>query len=980
MSTPEQLQSLLDEDGQLNAAVSLVLKEILGRVKSSRFVFFPEYTDHGYEHVAHVLRTASSLISDEAWEVVGADDAAVLALAIALHDLGMTLSEAEFQSLVAPKTSSEADKWCNDTPWPVLWDRFLAEATRFDARELHGLFGDTEPVRRPPADAAQMSRRDRILIGEFIRRHHHRLAHDISTAADSVSPVPIASLRSVPDYARDIAGFVARSHGMPIRACLKYLAKRYDRREYKGIHPAFLMALLRVSDFLHLSPTRASAQALRSYDLRSPRSVAYWRTTAAVRAIEQTSDDPEALVVYAEPPDGRTYLKIRHWIDSVQDELDTSWAVLGEVYGPVIKLRPLGLSVRRIFSNLDNEEEFARTVDYIPCHVAFGVGSAEILKLLVRPLYGNRLDCGVRELVQNAVDAVRELREHPGHCDSDSGCELEELGADVVVTLDRMPDESCWLVVADRGIGMLAETIRDYFLRAGASFRASPAWRERFEGSDGRSKVLRAGRFGVGVLAAFLLGEEIHVSTRHVSAGRDQAIEFCATLDTEAIDMRRIARGVGTTVRVRMHERDWNALKRAEESKQRPPGDYRLARFFEDSEEAWSSDWDWYCLGDPVVLRRITTDPETFTQRYHLPLPGRPLPAEWSCLSTDEFPEIHWTYSDEAPDLTCNGIRIPEGTRSHGSRRVFRHTQVRTPKLSVFDPDGRLPLNLERTALASRELPFWDKLVESVVTDFLAHSLVNAPHVAPRSPDDLAWYRGFSYPGFWQSGGWELDWGSWFWTRMGLGLTDPWHVREARISTALLCFSLESLPLDGVDHEGADALFCCRYGSGRSGLRILAYGEDLTGDWPFRGLRILGRRILIRKGYAQEMNRPYVLRADVRGRIITEFKKASWVCWRLGECGQPTAGFEGMVERWLGRTSDNSGPPQVAPRIGAVELWLEPTKEPLRISPGSRIWADLIAEPIIPFDLTSRQRLAARSTLLEQRVRAHRDLAGKKRS
>ena len=62
------------------------------------------------------------------------------------------------------------------------------------------------------------------------------------------------------------------------------------------------------------------------------------------------------------------------------------------------------------------------------------------------------------------------------------------------------------------GIGMTSSVVLEYFLRAGASFRRSDAWRQQHELAPGESRILRSGRFGVGALAAFLLGDEIEVS------------------------------------------------------------------------------------------------------------------------------------------------------------------------------------------------------------------------------------------------------------------------------------------------------------------------------------------------------------------------------------------------------------------------------------------------------------------------------------
>jgi hypothetical protein len=64
-----------------------------------------------------------------------------------------------------------------------------------------------------------------------------------------------------------------------------------------------------------------------------------------------------------------------------------------------------------------------------------------------------------------------------------------------------------------------------YFLRAGASFRQSADWAMEFLDEKGKPRVLRAGRFGVGAFAIFLLGPSFRLSTRHAGADRFHGLQ-----------------------------------------------------------------------------------------------------------------------------------------------------------------------------------------------------------------------------------------------------------------------------------------------------------------------------------------------------------------------------------------------------------------------------------------------------------------------
>ena len=92
----------------------------------------------------------------------------------------------------------------------------------------------------------------------------------------------------------------------------------------------------------------------------------------------------------------------------IQRELDTTWAVFGEIYGRFDTMNGFGLTIRRIRSTLDDLPALSKRLTYLPVHARFRSSDTELLRLLVGPLYGNDLTIGVRELIQNAVDACRE--------------------------------------------------------------------------------------------------------------------------------------------------------------------------------------------------------------------------------------------------------------------------------------------------------------------------------------------------------------------------------------------------------------------------------------------------------------------------------------------------------------------------------------------------------------------------------------------
>jgi molecular chaperone HtpG len=741
---PEAFAAILNRDASLEGGVKLSLAEFEPWLSLSGLPFFPEYTDHGPSHINDVVTTACAIIRDSAWDVLTSADIATLVTAILLHDSAMHLTEDGFLSLINPSSSRPLITGIADRPWPDLWTDFLGEASRFDARKLNSLFGDTEPVHASGADTNHWTQRDRLLIGEFLRRHHSRLAHEIALWGVPGVGGHTLRLTGISEDLADIAGLIARSHGEPIRTAFSYLEK-YDIREYKGVHAVFLMAVVRIADYLQVQSGRAPHQILRLRGLKSPISHGEWLAHEAVRDIRNTHQDPEAVFVDAAPKNVKTYLKLKRLLAGIQDELDASWAALGEVYGRYPGLDRLGLALRRVRSNLDDESTFAASVPYIPCKAAFEAADADLLKLLIGPLYGDEPEIGIRELIQNSVDACRELFDHLQQRPDLPPPDLPKLAGDVVVTLEKGTEKNTgWIEVADRGIGMTADVVRDYFLKAGASFRHSDAWRSSHEKSPGKSRVLRSGRFGIGALASFLLGSEIEVSTRHVSVPSTQGVAFKATIESSELELVRITRSVGTTVRIKISDPNvWESLS-------------VFSYNWENDSKAQGEPWDWYCLSEPKVVRILHTSKgnQLLKQEFSLPAAGPAPPEFWYPITHPDYSAIHWTY-ERVPLLTCNGLRVIDADPSWYSYST-EHVEdlwdmdgvsLRCPNLSIFDPDAHLPLLLQRTGLATPKYPFHDNLLQDVVKDLLAFILVNAPSGPVLDPSAAEtyhrWYRGF---------------------------------------------------------------------------------------------------------------------------------------------------------------------------------------------------------------------------------------------
>lgn len=931
---PDLINEKLSKNTDLYAGVLATVSDFDQWLSDSKVPFFADYTDHGIPHVTCVLETAVALMTDDAKAVLTPADAAVLTVAVLLHDSALHLSEAAFWELIKGAASNRRVEEFDSKPWNALWVEFMFGARRWGQSKLKGVFGMRPiSVRDPFDDYTNLADSDRKLIGEFIRLHHPRIAHEFA-----VFGVPFSSCNPIRIDGRietelsDVGGLVARSHGLPIRACLDYLSTKYHRREYRGVHAIYLMTLLRVADYLQIQSDRAPAVAFRYRKILSEVSQLEWEAHNSVKNITQTHDDPESIEIQARPQNTRTFLRLKQWLSGLQYEIDASWAVLGEVYGAHSLLSKLGLVIRRVRSNLDDADEFSKTVTYVPRRVRLDVARAELLKVLIRPLYGNNPSFGVRELVQNAVDAVREV-EHVQNSTTESLTFPKiDQQFDVEVWLTDLNDSgTAALIVSDRGVGMDEEILTNYFLRVGSSYRSSQDWQKVFEediaASDGpriRSQVVRSGRFGVGVLAAFLLGEKISVTTRHVHASR--GVQFETDVESDAIELTyHDDIPVGTVVKIEVSRSTWSYLLEYPRS------------------------WDWYAGSSPSVIRKVGSGRHSLSARRWIPDEQKKTPFDWRRVEAKDYSCIFWTNVPERSELYCNGLKIGALENSSFNEKnlsTLLHTaflHIRTPNVAVVDPDANLPLNLERTRLAAERLPFEKELCEDVIRDFFAFLLLHLPDYR-----DLEALSRLYYPGI------SADLAFW------LGLL-PFIVTERGVSV-LEDYCLGQLGVERVfvlglkpgqtfldlpfDLGQSDALLLnqpSRWASGIDSIDTLTSGDTMSLTLGSR-VRVVGMRLLRAGGSATfRSSTASEAHYDSLDGPQVEWADNRWIVQTVGDCGISAIDLNKV--RMLEEAN-----------LTVMECFVDVPGQPEVRNVVERVWSEVINSPLIPFNSEDRRR------------------------
>lgn len=369
-------------------------------------------------------------------------------------------------------------------------------------------------------------------------------------------------------------------------------------------------------------------------------------------------------------------------------------AVLGKVYGAYENLK---LTFRRIHSNMENKEVFLRNINFIPKRVKFD-SNPDILKLLTQPLYGKNPAYGIREILQNGIDACSEKEKI-----MDDKEEME-----VIITISE--DEK-YLIVEDNGIGMNEDILIKYFLVAGASFRNSDTWKKTYY-KDNKSIVPRSGKFGIGVFASFILGDEIEVETSRYKD--DIGYKFKANIDTDQIQLikfQNIDKKSGTKIKIKLYDGISDILKDQ----------------FEQNTNAGVKWNKWYYANKPKLIINV---PSTWIKLKEygelvINLYDKESDDIWHSINPEEFNRVDWTYQGYRKKLFYNGITIQDNYYPFRLENYRFPQDFNIPAVSVVDNDGNLPLNLDRNGISDDKLPFETELVTDIYKDIISKLLVS---------------------------------------------------------------------------------------------------------------------------------------------------------------------------------------------------------------------------------------------------------------
>jgi hypothetical protein len=196
-------------------------------------------------------------------------------------------------------------------------------------------------------------------------------------------------------------------------------------------------------------------------------------------------------------------------------------------------LRPGLRFAARSIKNVESPDRLAEVIiteDWLPIDAHIKVTDVATLarRLGGEQLYGEDYTVPLRELIQNASDAVRARRMFEDKPE-DWGAVAVRMGKD---------ENGTWIEVEDTGIGMSVDVLRGPFLDFGRSYWGSELMLREWPGLLSKGFV-PAGRFGIGFYSVFMWGKRVFVTTQQL--GEAKANTFTLQFE-EGLDVRPLIR------------------------------------------------------------------------------------------------------------------------------------------------------------------------------------------------------------------------------------------------------------------------------------------------------------------------------------------------------------------------------------------------------------------------------------------------------
>lgn len=323
----------------------------------------------------------------------------------------------------------------------------------------------------------------------------------------------------------DVVALICQSHTEDI-TWIKQNLTTYGLKGQYVYNAQFCAVMLRLADILDFDSQRTPPKL---FDTIAPEGISKeeWAQHFSIENTEKircTQDNYKKIELHGRCNNHYIHRKILSYINWINEEIENA-STLTHSFSDQYKL----LLHPKV-------NDFIKSEGYTIADMKFKVNYSQITKLLMgEELYGEKI-YGLRELIQNALDACRVKKEI---LDQKADFEDEEYIPTIKIILDKDANE---VIIKDDGIGMDINILKKYFLKLGASFYKSDDYLLK------GYKYKPIGNYGIGFLACFMLSDTVKVRTKHLFDSQLYEVELNKLDEFVCIDYCTSPQSQGTEV------------------------------------------------------------------------------------------------------------------------------------------------------------------------------------------------------------------------------------------------------------------------------------------------------------------------------------------------------------------------------------------------------------------------------------------------
>jgi hypothetical protein len=473
-----------------------------------------DFSLHDERHSHRVAVRMSEIIPSDVLSKLSEYELSLLILSAYLHDIGMTPTKGKVSSHYRYLLTGD----------PTLLNEELSEFRHW----LGDYAADVSiPLGAVPLTAAAVSKAEQLTALYCRFKHNDWSEQWIRENLNQISWEGYSSW--IPDLI-----LLCKSHHLGYTELIKphFDPKLVASNRTSIVNLRYLACVLRVADILEFDPER-TPEVLFRHRAISHDSVIYWHKDHAIQRAVNLSK--RQVFISAQPNSAKLHKAILQMIDSIDAELLLCRRLAEEVHFDKFPGLTIGVCHRWDLPSLTHRQIKPQENTYVYIDGAFRPDTEKLLQLLSgAQLYGSSW-AGIREMLQNAFDAVKESIAYEWLAGSTTDpLRLNALASlhEVGIHFESNNGEST-LACKDSGVGMSKSIIENHMLVSGSARRSDLTELERRCTEKGFS-LSRTGQFGIGVLSYFMLADRVTITTRR-SGLCDDAEGNGWTFETEGV-------------------------------------------------------------------------------------------------------------------------------------------------------------------------------------------------------------------------------------------------------------------------------------------------------------------------------------------------------------------------------------------------------------------------------------------------------------